>query len=225
MSQPTLGAKLPEFAVENGVARIVDDGDFFVLEDDNKSAPYRAIAIYSGTTRVYGAPLHSGVASQTTPYDEFERGELQGAGTREQVQALRIPLAAGTYRWYVWGGIRYLGWGDNIGRDKVEWGNYDLSNPSRVATGTLTVSDTTPPPPPPPPPADDPYPWLPHLGNARDDLELAVAAFYMKRGQSVDSQRVLFRQRFGMMQQLGQCTSEERARAHAVLAPIFGWPT
>lgn len=221
MSQPTLGQNLPRFTVENGVARVVDDGDFFTQE--GVSPPYRCVAILTGNTVVFGSHLGTR-ASVTTDFARFERGELPGAGTREQVAAFRIPLGPDTYTWLVWAGVRYVGWGDNAGVDKVEWGNYDLSNPSRVATGSLVVADTGAPPPP-PPAVSDPFPWMPHLSNARDDLELAVAAYTVKKGGSAEARRVLFRQRFAMMQQVGHCTDEQRRQAHAALAPIFGWPT
>lgn len=222
MSQPILGANLPRWAVENGVARLVDDGDFFTQE--GVSPPYRCVAIIHNGAVVFGSNLGTR-ASVTTDYAKFERGELPGAGTREQVNAFRIPLGPGTYTWLVWAGVRYLGWGDNAGVDKVEWGNYDLTNPSRVATGSLVIPASAPVPTDPPPSETDPFPWMPHLSNARDDLELAVAAYNVKRGVEPDARRILFRQRFAMMQQIGHCSDAQRREIHAALAPIFGWPT
>jgi hypothetical protein len=107
----------------------------------------------------------------------------------------------------------------------IEWGGGRTTDDSPyVVDVPVTVADTTPPPPA-PEPADDLYPWMPHLRRAQDDLEHAVAAYYMKRGQGADQLAVLRRQRFGMMHALGFATDAERRAAHAALAKVFGWPT
>jgi hypothetical protein len=142
VSQPSLGQQLPVLAIENSVARLVDDGDFFTQEGD--PVTHRCLLIQ----RVGGPTVFGNDPGKSTPADRILP---TGAGTREQVAAFRVPLSPGDYRWYVWGGIHstYAG-----AYDVYEWGGHDLSHPDRVATGRLHVgSEPTPQPPPAPTPA------------------------------------------------------------------------
>lgn len=122
---------------------------------------------------------------------------------------------------WIYAASYFDGWGDHP-EDAWEWGHHSSRDGSpAVQSRSFRFEPAEPPP---PPPADDPYPWMPHLRDAQDDLELAVAAFYTKRGQGAEQLAILRRQRFGMMHALGYATDEQRRRAHEALAKVFGWP-
>ena len=128
---------MPTVAVTDGVLRVTDTGDFFIVGDDTL-VTHRCLLV----RKQGGAPVFGVDPGKSTPVDR----PPPGSGTRDEVAAFRVALAAGTYEWFVWGGVhsRYVRADGTVAYDVFEWGNYDLSHPERVAKGTVTVG--TPPP-------------------------------------------------------------------------------
>jgi hypothetical protein len=209
VSQPTLGAALPKIVVEDGIARVTDTGDFFLVGDQTP-VTHRCLLVQKiGGPTVYGTD-----PGKSTPADRLPPGAMH----RDQLVLQRIALAPGDYRWWMWGGVhsRYVRADGSVAYDVYEWGNYDLSHPERVAEGTLTVASTKAPA---PTPVSE-RPWMPYVERAREASDIAVAVMEQE-GVSFDVRR---KQRAGMAAFIYHADDATRRRAYTSLAKEFGWP-
>lgn len=199
MSQPRLtetinGVTSLTVDVDNNILRVTNDPGF--VSENGDGCPYRAV--------VLDGPISFGTHPPKRTAADFRwEGFI---GDRTALAEWRKPIPPGPYRFRVYAGTLFRGWGDNPG-DFIEWGCDDLGqNPSGLPIVNEVEFVATSPPPPPP----DSFAQL--RQQAVNDLMRAEALVPKPRSSAPAvyySLRIL------------TATPEQRAQAFAALGRIF----
>jgi hypothetical protein len=143
MSHPLYNGGLLGAMTSDNRPYVIDDGNWS-MQGTPENPAYRSISLLVDGAEVFGF--------YPTALDEpFQQAvERQGCFLRADALAWRGPQLAQGQSWEIKmkAGNRYVGWGDSLGQDKMEWGSGDPVNASRellATTGVIVVG--TPPPP------------------------------------------------------------------------------
>jgi hypothetical protein len=148
VSHPNFNGGLKAALTTDLKAYVYDDGNW---SSDSGYPTHRSIAFYLNGVLAFGF--------LPTWRDEDYSSAISRGGcfARADVYGWRSePLLPGTrYEIQMKAGIRYVGWADSLGVDKMEWGSGNPSDNGATevlaTTGELIVPSVPPPPPPPPP--------------------------------------------------------------------------
>jgi hypothetical protein len=121
---------------------IVDDGNW--TDQDGGSPPYRSFELLVHGTHVYG------YLPQVLNEDWEQALQHEGVMVRSAVASWSSPQLPPGAAWSLQmvAGNEYIGWGDDLGVHKMEWGDYSASDPSQH--NPAIVGGVVPAAPPPP---------------------------------------------------------------------------